>query len=108
MTDGERIKAIRKELNLNQKEFAERITVTQAQISAIEKNIRTLTERTKQAIIKEFRVRQAYLDGTTNEIFEHIATDDELIQIKSKCYNSLEQSEKTAVNKLLRAIMSSL
>lgn len=76
MTDGERIKAIRKELNLNQKEFAERITVTQAQISAIEKNIRKLTERTKQAIIKEFNVRKEYLNGTTNEIFEHVATDD--------------------------------
>lgn len=38
-TIGERVRAIREEENLTQKEFADSLGVTQAQISAIERNI---------------------------------------------------------------------
>ena len=44
MTQGERVKAIRKELNMTLEQFGEKLGVTKTAISYVENNKRNLTE----------------------------------------------------------------
>lgn len=52
-TDGERLKKLRKELNMKQGEFAKRISTTQGHISDIENGRKNLSERTIKLICLE-------------------------------------------------------
>ena len=52
MSDGEKIRTLREKKQLSQKELAERAGVTQAQISAIELGVRTLSVPVARAIAK--------------------------------------------------------
>lgn len=45
MTQGERVKAIRKELNMTLEQFGEKLGVTKTAISYVENNKRNLTEQ---------------------------------------------------------------
>lgn len=61
MQIGERIKRLRKELGLNQTEFAKKIKVSQGVISAMEKGLGSLTERNISTICSEFHVSERWL-----------------------------------------------
>lgn len=58
---NERIKQLRKHLNLNQKEFSARIGVQQSTMSYIEKKGSTITEQNIKAICNEFKVNEDWL-----------------------------------------------
>lgn len=53
MTEGERLKALRKELDIKQGDFAEKISTTQGHISDIENGRKALSERTLKLICLE-------------------------------------------------------
>ena len=53
MTEGERIKALRKELDIKQGDFSEKISTTQGHISDIENGRKPLSERTIKLICLE-------------------------------------------------------
>lgn len=61
MTQGERIKAIRKELGLTLEKFGEKLGVGKTAISKIEKNERNLTDQMAKAICREYNVDYDYL-----------------------------------------------
>ncbi len=71
MNIGERIKELRKNLNLNQTEFGKRIGAKQTTIAGYENKIRTPSEAIIKSICREFNVREEWLrDGIapmTNE-----------------------------------------
>lgn len=50
MSDGEKIRALRKRRNLTQEELASKVGVTKAQICAIELGVRTLSVPIARAI----------------------------------------------------------
>lgn len=108
MTDSEKIKEIRKALDMTQAEFAERLNVTQAQVSSLEKGTRKLNSRTIKDICREFDINEKYLTNEQEEMFIKQVQDDELIDVIKDCYNSLDDYEKKTVNKLLRKIMTSI
>lgn len=56
-----RIKELRKNLSLSQKEFAERINVSENFVWMIEKGTRSLSDRTISDICREFKVREEWL-----------------------------------------------
>ena len=56
MTQGERIREIRKELNLTLEKFGERLGVGRGAISAIELGNRNLTDQMARAICREYNV----------------------------------------------------
>ena len=67
MTQGERVKEVRKTLDLTLEEFGERLGVTKVAISNIEKGNRNLTDQMSKAICREFNVSEEWLrDGTGN------------------------------------------
>ena len=67
MTQGERVKEVRKTLDLTLEKFGEQLGVTKVAISNIEKGNRNLTDQMSKAICREFNVSEEWLrDGTGN------------------------------------------
>lgn len=72
MTQGERIKEIRKDLNLTLEKFGEKLGVTKVAISNIEKGNRNLTDQMIKAICREYNVNYNYLMYGTGEKFSDL------------------------------------
>lgn len=69
MTSNERLKLLRKELKLSQKEFSNRIGMSQGGYSDIENNRANLTDKNIMLISKEFNVNEEWLKTGDNEMF---------------------------------------
>ncbi|GKX29187.1 hypothetical protein SH1V18_16670 [Vallitalea longa] len=70
MTSNERLKLLRKELNLSQKEFSSRIEMSQGGYSDIENNRANLTDKNIKLISREFNVNEEWLKTGQNEMFK--------------------------------------
>ena len=70
MTSNERLKLLRKELNLSQKEFSSRIEMSQGGYSDIENNRANLTDKNIKLISREFNVDVEWLKTGQNEMFK--------------------------------------
>lgn len=69
MTQGERVKEIRKELGLTLDKFGEKVGVTKQTISRIENGVNKLTVQMQKAICREYNVNVNYLVDGTGEMF---------------------------------------
>ncbi len=69
MTQGERVKEVRKSLGLTLEKFGARLGVTKVAISNIEKGNRNLTEQMTKSICREFNVDYGWLTTGSGEIF---------------------------------------
>ena len=69
MTQGERVREIRKSLNLTLEKFGEKLGVGKTAISKIEKNERSLTEQMAKSICREYNVNYEYLVHGEGEMF---------------------------------------
>ena len=67
-----RIKELRKTLDLSQKDFALRLGVTDVAISRIERGERSLTEQMAKSICREYKVNYPWLINGTGEIFSNL------------------------------------
>lgn len=72
MTQGERVKEIRKTLDLTLEKFGEKLGVKKGAISAIENNNRNLTEQMSKAICREYNVNYDYLMYGEGEMFDDL------------------------------------
>ena len=72
MTQGERVKLIRAELNLTLEKFGDRVGVTKVAISNIEKGNRNLTDQMIKAICREFNVNYDWLVYGDGEMFSEL------------------------------------
>lgn len=64
MTEGERVKSVRKERGLTLEKFGEKFGMSKSSISDIENGRRSLTAQTLLSICREFNVREKWLrDG---------------------------------------------
>ena len=79
---GERIKLLRKTLNLSQSEFGKKLEITESAVCSYENNRRIPSEQVIMAICREFNVNRPWLmDDEKNDMFlpEPIGILDELI-----------------------------
>lgn len=88
----ERIKELRKTLNLNQKEFGDKIGVTTSTISGYESGRRTPNESVIKSICREFNVSIAWLKEGLGDMF--IETSNNAIDEIIAEYNLDEIQEK--------------
>lgn len=72
MTQGERVKEIRKELDLTLEKFGEKLGVTKVAISNIEKGNRNLTDQMAKSICREYNANYDYLMYGEGEIFDDL------------------------------------
>lgn len=75
MTQGERIKELRKALDLTLEKFGERLGVGKTAISKLEKGERNLTDQMCKSICREFNVNEEWLRDGTGDM-EAIKPDD--------------------------------
>lgn len=113
---SDRIKDLRKELNLKQSDFANKIGIKQAAISAIEKGIRNVTDRIINDICREFNVNEEWLRNGTGEMFAP-TFNDKLDQLASEynfskleytffsSYLKLDEKKREAVTEFLESIV---
>ena len=78
MTQGERIRELRKTLKMTMEQFGEKIGVTKSTISNIENGNRNATEHMVKSICREFNVDYIWLTTGDGEMF--IDTDDDFIE----------------------------
>ena len=69
MTQGERVKAVRKALGLTLDKFGAKLGVGKSSISAIETGVNNLTDQMAKAICREFAVNYAWLTDELGEMF---------------------------------------
>ena len=83
MTQGERVKEVRKSLNLTMEQFGNKLGVTKVAISNIEKEKRNLTEQMSRAIFREFNVSEEWLKTGEGEMYQQLSEDEEIAGIVS-------------------------
>ena len=113
---NERLKIIRLKLKLTQDDFAKKIGIKQAAISAIEKGIRNVTDRIINDICREFNVNEEWLRNGTGEMFAP-TFNDKLDQLASEynfskleytffsSYLKLDEKKREAVTEFLESIV---
>lgn len=115
MTQGERIKEIRKILDLTLEAFGEKLGVTKVAISNIEKGNRNLTEQMAKSICREFNVNYDYLMYGNGRRFSDLPQTvlddlckqyncDSLDRSLIECYLKLNASERQTIKKYIKDI----
>lgn len=69
---NERLKELRKYLNLSQRVFAEKLGITDSGLSNLESGKRNLTEQMVISICREFNVNRAWLVDGIGEMFTNL------------------------------------
>lgn len=81
MTQGERIKKLRKELGLTLEKFGQQLGVSKVAISRLENGINNVTEQMFKSICRTFNVNEEWLRSGTGEMFS--LPEDEVAVIVS-------------------------
>ncbi len=90
-TIGERLKHLRKDLlQLTQKDFAERLHMSDTMSSKFEKNLREVKDRTIADICREFNVNEDWLRDGVGEVF--VESDQQVVDEFLKTHNLNEQA----------------
>ncbi len=95
---NERLKYLRKKLNISQKELASELMLNVAMISLIENNKKNLTDKNIILICEKFNINANWLKFGEGEIFKE-SEDDELLKLSNQ-YN-LDTKTQTILKNFL-------
>lgn len=101
MTQGERIRELRKTLKMTMEQFGEKIGVTKSTISNIENGNRNATEHMVKSICREFNVDYIWLTTGDGEMF--VDTDDDFIERIDHIMVGEDDARKNLFKALLEA-----
>lgn len=93
-----RIKLLRKELNLTQEKFGEKLGMKKNSISQIENGVNALTEQLLVSICREFNVNESWLRTGEGEMFSEVPAEDE-------CFKAVTQISKSNDKLAMQAII---
>lgn len=102
MTQGERVRKIRKKQGLTLEEFGKRLGVTKVAISNIENGNRNLTEQMLKSICREFNVSDKYLRSGLGNMFISLLEDEEAASLVS---DLLEDGKNNPFYEIILEIM---
>jgi len=112
MTENERVKQLRKFLDLTLEKLGDRLGVTKVAISNIENGKRAVTEQMSKAICREFNVNEDWLrngvgdmfkqrDGSFSEILSELDdSDDDFIKSFITVYMELDEDSKEVLRQI--------
>ena len=89
-----RIKALRKELNLTQEKFGERLGMKKNSISQIENGINALTEQLFVSICREFNVNEEWLRTGEGGMFVTLNRTQQIAQLTADLFKGEKDSFK--------------
>ena len=101
MTQGERVKEIRKALGLTLEKFGEPLGVGKTAISNIEKGNRNLTEQMAKSICREYSVDYMWLTTGDGEMF--MESDDDFMEKIDRIMAGENDALKNMIKTLLNA-----
>lgn len=88
---NERIKELRKKLELSQEAFAERIGLKGSAVSHLESGRRNITNQVITAICREFGVSEEWLRNGTGEMFLEMSRAEQAAQIVGAALGSNDE-----------------
>lgn len=97
---GERIKALRKALDITQQEFAEKIALSRNYVAMIEIGQRDPSERTISDICREFDVNETWLRTGEGDMFVEVPEEKRLADFVF----SVGQGDNEFLRRLVRAM----
>lgn len=78
MTIGERVKELRKQINLTQQAFADRLNLKRNTVGSYEVNVVEPSDRTISDICREFNVNETWLRTGEGEMFNQITRSEKI------------------------------
>ena len=78
MTIGERVKELRKQINLTQQAFADRLNLKRNTVGSYEVNVVAPSDRTISDICREFNVNETWLRTGEGEMFNQITRSEKI------------------------------
>lgn len=103
MEQGQRVKAVRKELGMTLDAFGKRVGVTKTAISNIENGARCLTDQMLLSICREFGVNETWLRTGAGEPFMPPSRSEEMGRlVKSLMADKPEAFRSRLITALLR------
>lgn len=91
---NKRLKTLRTQLGLSQKQFGEKLHLSVSQISSYENNYRNIPERTISNIVREFNVNPKWLRCGLGDIFNNTSITHKLVE---KINNLSEDDQKFVI-----------
>lgn len=101
MTQGERVREVRKNLGLTLDKFGERIGIKKSALSSIENGRSNLTDANIKAICREFSVDYIWLTTGEGEMF--VDSDDDFIEKIDRIMAGENDARKSMVKILVDA-----
>lgn len=101
MTQGERIREVRKALGLTLEKFGEKIGMKKNSVSQIENGKNSVTEQVIKSICREFNVDYIWLTTGDGEMF--VETDDDFFERIDRIMAGENETRKNMVKMLLYA-----
>ncbi len=101
MTQGERVREIRKSFGLTLEKFGEKLGVKKNAISQIETGRNSLTDQMTKAICREFGVDYTFLTTGEGEMF--VDSDDDFIEKIDRIMAGESDIRKNAIKALVNA-----
>lgn len=103
----ERLKYLRKQLNLTTRAFGAAINMSGGAITNMEKGTRNITERTVRDLCREYNVNPEWLINGTEPMFEDITSeldiDDDVKQL-AKQYSMLSDDDRELVKRMINSL----
>ena len=94
MTIGERVKELRKQINLTQQAFADRLNLKRNTVGSYEVNVVEPSDRTISDICREFNVNETWLRTGEGEMFNQITQSEKLAAFLADITSNEEDSFK--------------
>ena len=103
MTQGERIREVRKTLGLTLEKFGEKIGMKKNSVSQIENGKNSVTEQVVKSICREFNVDYIWLTTGDGEMFVEKTKDEQIAEMLADIQLSDEDSFKHRLASALAA-----
>lgn len=94
MTQGQRIRELRKSLNLTLDKFGEKLGVGKTAISNIEVGNRGLTDQMIRSICREYKVSEQWLRDGTGEMLIQMTRREKIASFLGELMNEADESFK--------------
>lgn len=103
MTQGERVRYIRKHpsINLTLEKFGERLGIKKSALSLIENGKNELTESNMKAICREFDVMEEWLRTGKGEIFEQLTEQEKIMKYTAMLLRDTDSAVASAIQSFI-------
>lgn len=104
MTQGERLREIRKTLNLTLEKFGEKLGVGKTAISKLEKGENSITDQMMLSICREYNVNENWLRTGEGDMFIKMTRNNEISQFVGQLMTTEDDSFKKRLISALAAL----